>query len=274
MKFKKWNLSKTHISETFYFFLFLNPSTFSHPPSPPPLALRDYFMKINLDKISPRQYEVATGSVTLMTLIRNRILYFVQTGEPYLDESGTDSCRAKETEKRETTLSFLHPRSWRPHSSKQGSQTGDPFPPCYKIPEPRSLLSHDSFPVPQESTEQKRITQTKKRNQLQRETANMDDSNPAQNLPIPDASLLAQAAAEFASYPGNHISTIVSFPYHTSINLFSSLHVLFLGFWIYYFLLSDDTTPSFSFSLIYFYRNANGRLCQGIPWSISSFRHF
>ncbi|RWR89140.1 26S proteasome non-ATPase regulatory subunit 5 [Cinnamomum micranthum f. kanehirae] len=30
----------------------------------------------------------------------------------------------------------------------------------------------------------------------------MDDSNPAQNLPIPDASLLAQAATEFASYPG------------------------------------------------------------------------
>ncbi|XXG67669.1 hypothetical protein AAC387_Pa06g0958 [Persea americana] len=29
----------------------------------------------------------------------------------------------------------------------------------------------------------------------------MVDSNPAQNLPIPDASLLAQAAAEFASYP-------------------------------------------------------------------------
>lgn len=58
------------------------------------------------------------------------------------------------------------------------------------------------------------------------------DENSAQNLPISDLSPLAQAASEFASYPGSFISpAISSFPYQTFIALFSSVHVPILGFW-------------------------------------------
>lgn len=61
-------------------------------------------------------------------------------------------------------------------------------------------------------------------------TADMDE-NSAQNLPISDLSPLAQAASEFASYPGSFISpAISSFLYHTFIALFSSVHVPILGF--------------------------------------------